>query len=91
VLYADHFGNRITSGTEDLLQQLLRGGRHSVEIVIGQQRISGIRHTFAEGAPGELVALVGSSGHLEIAVTNGNAARTLGLGPHAPVILRTAS
>ena len=89
VLYADHFGNLITSVTEDLLQQLLSSGRHSVEIVIGHQRISGIRHTFAEGAPGELVALVGSSGHLEIAVTNGNAARALSLGPHAPVILRT--
>jgi S-adenosylmethionine hydrolase len=88
VLYADHFGNLITSVTGDLLQQLLSGGRHSVEIVIGQQRISGIRHSFAEGAPGELVALVGSSGHLEIAVTNGNAARALNIGPDSPVIWR---
>ena len=88
VLYADHFGNLITSVTEGLLQQLISGGRHSVEIVIGQQRISGIRRTFAEGVPGELVALLGSSGHLEIAVTNGNAARALNIGPDSPVTLR---
>ena len=88
VLYADHFGNLITSLTEDLLQQILRGRCHSVESVIGQQRISGIRHTFAEGAPGELVALIGSSGHLEIAVTNGNAARLLNIGSDSPITLR---
>ena len=88
VLYADHFGNLITSVTEELLQQLLGGGRHSVEIVIGQQCISGIRRTFAEGAPGELVALFGSSGRLEIAVTNGNAARALNVGSDSPIILR---
>jgi S-adenosylmethionine hydrolase len=88
VLYADHFGNLITSLTEELLQQILGDGRLSVEIVIGQQRISGIRHTFAEGAPGELVALIGSSGHLEIAVTNGNAARSLNIGSDSPVTLR---
>jgi S-adenosyl-L-methionine hydrolase (adenosine-forming) len=88
VLYADHFGNVITSVTEDLLRQLFGGGLHSVEIVIGQQRISGMRCTFSEGAPGELVALVGSSGHLEIAVTNGNAARALNVCPDSPVTLR---
>ena len=88
VLYADHFGNLVTSVTEDVLRQLVGGGRHSVEIVMGQQRISGIRRTFAEGAPGEIVALLGSSGHLEIAVTNGNAARALDIGPDSPVTLR---
>jgi S-adenosylmethionine hydrolase len=86
VLYADHFGNLITSVTDDLLQRI-----GDVEISIGQRRISGIRRTYAEAAPGELVALVGSSGHLEISEAGGNAAQTLDLGPDAPVILRTIS
>jgi hypothetical protein len=80
VLYADHFGNLITSVTGDRVQ---RAGE--VEISIGPRRIVGLCRAYAEAAPGELV---GSSGHLEISIVNGNAAQTLGLGPDAPVILR---
>jgi S-adenosylmethionine hydrolase len=83
VLYADHFGNLVTSVTHDLLQCL-----GDAEISIGGRRIAGIRRTYAQAAPGELVALVGSSGRLEISIVNGNAARTLGLGQDAPFTLR---
>jgi len=83
VLYADHFGNLITSVTVDLLQRI-----GDAEISIGQRRIIGLRRAYAQAAPGELVALVGSSGRLEISIVNGNAAQTLELGPDAPVILR---
>jgi len=37
--------------------------------------------------PGELLALIGSAGHLEVAVAGGNAAETLGIGVGAEVIL----
>jgi S-adenosylmethionine hydrolase len=91
VLYADHFGNLITSVTNTHLQQITDAGRKLVEILVGERRIAGIRRTFSDVEPGGLLALVGSSGHLEISVAGGNAAQTLGLGPDAPVILRTAS
>ena len=91
VLYADHFGNLTTSVTSALLQQITDARRKPVEISVGQHRIVGIRRTYSEVEPGELVALVGSSDHLEISVAGGSAAQTLGLGPDAPVILRTAS
>ncbi len=38
-----------------------------------------LRRTYADVATGEAVALVGSSGLIEIAVRDGNAAATLGL------------
>jgi S-adenosylmethionine hydrolase len=82
VLFADHFGNLITSITEDVLTNI-----GSVEILIGQTLITGIKRTFADAAPGELVALVGSSGHLEISIVNGNAAQSLNLGPGSPITL----
>ncbi len=86
VLYADHFGNLITSLTRDTLD-----GATSAEISIGPRRITRrilrIVRTYADAAPGELVALFGSSNHLEISVVNGNAAQTLGLGPDAPLTL----
>jgi len=83
ILYADHFGNLITSVTEDWVR---RNG--DVEISIGQRRIAGLCRAYAEAAPGELVALVGSSGYMEISIVNGSAAQSLGLGPDAPVVLR---
>jgi S-adenosylmethionine hydrolase len=45
---------------------------------------------YADVAEGEACALVGSSGRLEIAVHKGNAARLLGAGRGAPVIVRRA-
>jgi S-adenosylmethionine hydrolase len=43
--------------------------------------------TFGDGRPGELLALVGSSGRLEIAIREGNAAREHRLGRGVPVVL----
>jgi S-adenosylmethionine hydrolase len=84
VLYADHFGNLVTSLTDDLLARL-----GTAEIWVGQRRVAGIGRTYAEATPGDLIALVGSSGHVEISVVNGHAAQSLGLGPDSPLTLRT--
>jgi S-adenosylmethionine hydrolase len=47
--------------------------------------------TYADVAPGEALALVGSGGRLEIAVRNGHAARVLGLARGSRVILSAES
>ena len=52
------------------------------------QEVTGVRHTYAEVEPGEMLALVGSSGHLEIAVREGSAAGRLGVRPGDKVVLR---
>jgi len=43
--------------------------------------------TFSDGSPGELLALWGSGGRLEIAVREGSAVQETGLGRGAPVRL----
>jgi S-adenosyl-L-methionine hydrolase (adenosine-forming) len=48
-----------------------------IVVEIAGRRIEGLARTYADRAPGELVALVGSSGCLEIAVRDGSAERTL--------------
>ena len=68
------------------------GGVHfradeAVVVVAGQEIVS-VRHTYAEAPPGEMLALVGSEGHLEIAVREGSAAHALGLRPGNPVLVR---
>jgi S-adenosylmethionine hydrolase len=77
VLRADHFGNLITNVTaEDLPGILASSGKLTVSVGTGQ--VTKMVETFAQGAAGEPVALMGSSGYLEICVNKGSAARTLG-------------
>jgi len=57
-------------------------------VVVAGQEIAGVRRTYAEAAPGEPLALVGSEGHLEIAVREGSAAHALGLRPGDQVLVR---
>jgi len=49
-----------------------------------------VRRTYAEVGEGELVAIVGSTGFIEIAVRDGDAARLLGLTRGAGVTLKTS-
>jgi len=56
-------------------------------IHVGGQCIQGIQSTYGDALPSEVLALVGSIGHLEIAVAGGSAAQALGQGVGAEVRL----
>lgn len=77
VLTIDRFGNAITN------LAVREGG----VIDVAGRRIPMVR-TYGDAVAGDLVALVGSNGFVEIAVRDGNAAVTLGLTRGAPVLLR---
>jgi S-adenosyl-L-methionine hydrolase (adenosine-forming) len=79
VITVDRFGNAVTN--------LLAA--HGGIVEVGTLRLPVLR-TYADVAPGTPLALVGSSGLIEIAVRDGNAAALLGLGRDATVLLRTA-
>jgi hypothetical protein len=105
VLHADHFGNVITSigllawsGDELSLVPAFREARDGERVcfkadeamvLVAGQEIAGVHRTYAEAVPGEILALVGSEGHLELAVREGSAALSLGLCPGDVVVLRT--
>ena len=57
-------------------------------IEIAGERIEGILRTYGDRPPGTLIALVGSSGWVEVAVVNGDAARQLTAGAGTTVWLR---
>jgi S-adenosylmethionine hydrolase len=57
-------------------------------ILAAGREIGGVYRAYAEVEPGEVLALVGSGGHLEIAIREGDAASRLGLRPGDPVALR---
>ena len=72
ILHGDRFGNLITTFRIESHQRGLKVG-------VGGRWIEQISRTFADVEPGELLAYAGSSGYLEIAVREGNAADTLSL------------
>jgi S-adenosylmethionine hydrolase len=65
--------------------------RHSADratVLVAGRELVAVRHSYAEVERGQMAALVGSSGHLEIAVREGNAAEKLGVSPGGEVVLR---
>jgi S-adenosylmethionine hydrolase len=86
VLRVDRFGNLVTNIDRKTFERIAStGARGSLEIRIGPHQVGKVVSTYADAAPGELCALVGSSDHLEIAANGSNAAAVLDLGRGAPV------
>jgi len=86
VLRADTFGNLITNfRSEDLPESALANG--SIKFQVGNQAVTRLVETFAQGNNGEAIAYLGSSGYIEIGINKGNASRTLSLGRGTPVTL----
>jgi S-adenosyl-L-methionine hydrolase (adenosine-forming) len=85
VVYIDRFGNAITN----LAGNLLRGNeRASFEVYGRQRRVCPLKAFYQAAAPNSPVALMGSTGFLEIAVNGGSAAKVLGLTIGTRVALR---
>jgi S-adenosylmethionine hydrolase len=84
--------NRRVSGPAD--RRTLEGGGRvhfkadEAVVVVAGQEIASVHHTYSEVERGQVLALVGSEAHLEIAVREGSGARRLGLRPGDPVVLR---
>ena len=72
----DHFGNVITNIRSENLKSLRKPEQAVVKI--GPLVIRGIRETYSDAKAGDLLALLGSSGRLEIAVNLGRACDRLG-------------
>ncbi|MBT5055739.1 MAG: SAM-dependent chlorinase/fluorinase [Gemmatimonadetes bacterium] len=73
IVHIDHFGNLISNVGVSELERLGR----LYTIKLGDASISTISSTYTDAPPGELLALIGSSGLLEIGVRNGSAAQVL--------------
>ncbi len=85
VIFRDAFGNLITNINAD---HLANRPRDSWIIEIAGEQIQGIVRTYGDCPAGTLVALIGSSGWLEVSVVNGDAARQLTAGSGNTVWVR---
>jgi S-adenosylmethionine hydrolase len=73
VITVDHFGNLLTN-----LDQASVGGFAGGRALVAGRSLRHVR-TYADAAPGELLALINAFGVLELAEREGNAERTLGV------------
>jgi S-adenosylmethionine hydrolase len=80
VLKVDRFGNLITNITPQDAPMLFGAEATAFKIVVGSREITEIRNTYADGAPGEVIGILGSMGFLEIAANRGAAAQLTGAG-----------
>ncbi len=74
VIHVDRFGNAITNIPRAMVESIERAKIH-----VAGRSLGGLRRTYADGAAGQALALIGSTGHVEIAVSGGSAATVLGL------------
>ncbi|MCK6456170.1 MAG: SAM-dependent chlorinase/fluorinase [Phycisphaerae bacterium] len=87
VLFTDSFGNLVTNISQ---VELERSGAKLgvVQVYVGPLRVGPIRRTYAEVEPGGILALIGSTGAVEIAINQGSAAERLRAAPGTSVIVR---
>ena len=84
ILKVDRFGNLITNLHIDDFPNVQT---HAFALNVGLQTVTRLALTFTECQPGELFAVVGSSGYLEVATNQGSASKVLGCGAGSPVEL----
>jgi S-adenosylmethionine hydrolase len=73
VIHIDGFGNATTNLLTD------RVGAKFANVTVAGRSIGPIRRTYSDVTLGEPLAIIGSSGLLEVAVRNGSAAKQLGI------------
>ena len=77
IVYVDHFGNLTTNISTQMLQATFRRPLEAIEVSVAQTVIRGLRRAYTDVEQGQLLALIGSSGYLEVAVNGGSAEKLL--------------
>jgi S-adenosylmethionine hydrolase len=80
IIHIDRFGNCVTNIQQHLLRDCM-----DCRVEVGAIVLDGLTDTYASTAVGDPLALIGSSGLLEIAINRGSAAAILNLKPSAVV------
>jgi S-adenosylmethionine hydrolase len=86
VIGVDSFGNLVTNISQERLGAFAPDG--SVVIEIGEERIKGLKSSYGEGTAGEVIALWGSGGLLEISLKEQSLHRERGWGRGEHVLIR---
>jgi S-adenosylmethionine hydrolase len=83
VVWVDRFGNLVTNIDRTTFDPFT--ARNQVSVRVGERRIAHVVSTYSDVPHGELCALFGSTGHLEVAANGASAAAALSVGRGAVV------
>ncbi len=86
VVYTDKFGNLVTSIPTEAV-----GGGAGASVSVGGKRVAGISESYSSVEPGEILAVGGSCGYIEISVNQGRACDIFGEAPPEVIIVREES
>lgn len=87
VLKVDRFGNLITNIAPQDAPGLFQSNPPEFKISIGDREITRMRAAYSEGDHGDVFAIIGSMGYLEIAANKASAAQILSVGKGAEFAL----
>ncbi len=85
IIHVDHFGNAITNVDSSLLA---RFDKHPLNVFRGRRRLCTVEKFYQVVPARATVAVVGSTGFLEVAINGGNAAKALRLSVGTPISAR---
>ena len=89
VVFVDRFGNLLTNVTEqDMSDGFPTVPQNRIHVLALGRVIRGLSRSYGEAPVGTILALIGSSGRLEIAQVGGDASERLGLGEGDQVRVR---
>lgn len=87
VIYVDRYENVFTNITADLFKSHVKGKKFAITFRSAGYRITSLSRSYKDVIEGEMLALISSSGHLEIAINQGKASSLLGLKTDQPVLV----
>jgi S-adenosyl-L-methionine hydrolase (adenosine-forming) len=89
VVFIDRFGNALTNLTTSAIAAAFGAlPQERLHVTVLQREVLGLAGSYGDFPVGTLVAILGSSGRIEIAQVGGDAAVRLGLGEGDPVSVR---
>ena len=90
VVFIDRFGNALTNLTARALAEAFGAAApdERFEVRLLDRTIRGLARSYGDAPVGTLVAILGSSGRLEIAQVGGDVAERLGIGEGDPVVIQ---
>lgn len=79
IIYVDNYENVFTNITETFFKSFVKGKKFAIQFRSPSYRITEISKAYKDVVEGEMLALFGTSGYLEIAINQGKASSLLGL------------
>lgn len=80
IVYTDYFGNLVSNIPDNLIKP-------GSKIYVGNNIVKGVSRSYADVPKGEILAIIGSSGFLEISVNQGRASDVIDIGKGTIIVL----